>query len=143
MFSDGLVPSTPTNEVKLCTADPAKSRPRPGVAAGPYWQRSGLRCLQSALNNAVVLHREETFGMNTHSSTLSSSVLSATLRSATDDSALSPVHDHRRRLSVEHFLRGSGEAILFTQRLLVSIRAHIIGVRVSDTTAEIKSRLPE
>lgn len=41
---------------------------------------AGLRCLQSALNNAVVLHREETFGMNTHSSTLSSSVLSATLK---------------------------------------------------------------
>lgn len=39
---------------------------------------------------------------------------------------------------VEHFFRGTGEAVLFTQRLWLSIRAHIIGVRVSDTTAEIK-----
>ncbi len=143
LFSDGLVPSTPTNEVRFAPPDLAKSHPRPGVAAGPYGKGAGLRCLQSALNNAVVLSGKKPFGMNTHKRTLSSSVLVPRLRSATDDSALSQVPDHSGDYPVEHFFRGTGEAVLFTRDSWLSIRAHIIGVRVSDTTLRSKSRLPE
>ncbi len=61
LLSVALLPSTPTNDVSLHRRIFEDLRRDLLLALGHIAERDALRRLQRALNDAVVLHREETF----------------------------------------------------------------------------------
>ena len=144
LLSVELAPSTPMNDDRLSTAGSSRiDRGQRLLPLGHRRERDRLRRLGDALDHAGVLHREE--ALRHHD------VEHHGQRQRAER------HQQRQRLVVEHPRRARGRsraimpsknaplravepALLVLRRPCFSSRAHIIGVRVSETTSGDQDR---